>query len=98
MEPVAKPAPDLTLAPQKQSPEPSQAAEAAERRLDQFAAEQRASLMPNKLLVRLDENAGRFVQTLTDSTTQEMLRKYPSESQLAFSRAVQAYMRALSSS
>lgn len=97
MDPVAKPAPDLNLALQTKPNEPGPAAQAAERRLAEHAAQMRASMMPDKLLVRLDENAGRFVQTLTDSATQDLLRKYPSEGQLAFSRAVQAYMRALSS-
>jgi len=70
------------------------AAEAAERRLAEFAAAARDAVMPNELQVRLDEAAGRFVQTLTDSSTSEMLRRYPSESQLAYSRAVMAYLRA----
>lgn len=47
------------------------------------------------LLVELDKDAGRFVQILTDSSTDEVLRQYPSECQLAYSRAVVAYMRAL---
>ena len=47
------------------------------------------------LLVELDKDAGRFVQILTDISTDEVLRQYPSESQLAYSRAVVAYMRAL---
>jgi hypothetical protein len=33
---------------------------------------------------------------LQDSATSEMLRKYPSEAQLAYSRAVMAYLRAMS--
>ncbi len=51
---------------------------------------------PAHLLVRMDAEAGRFVQTMTDSTTQETLWRYPSEAQLAYSRAVSAYLRALS--
>lgn len=35
------------------------------------------------------------MQTLTDGQTAEMLRRYPSESQLAYSRAVMAYLRAM---
>ena len=46
-------------------------------------------------VVELDKDAGRFVQILTDISTDEVLRQYPSESQLAYSRAVVAYMRAL---
>jgi uncharacterized FlaG/YvyC family protein len=54
----------------------------------------RAKAEPDNLQIRLDENAHRFVATLTDSSTGEMLRRYPSESQLAYARAVMAYLRA----
>jgi len=54
-----------------------------------------ADALPNELRVRLDSSAGRFVQTVTDNQTEETLRRYPSEAQLAYSRAVMAYMRAL---
>jgi hypothetical protein len=77
-----------------QSSEPGPAAEAAKRRIAEFEAAQRADLQPDKVLVRLDEDAQRFVSTLTDSTSAEMLRRYPSEAQLAYSRAVMAYLRA----
>jgi hypothetical protein len=77
-----------------QSSEPGPAAEAAKRRIAEFESAQRAELQPDKVLVRLDPDAQRFVATLTDSTTSEMLRRYPSESQLAYSRAVMAYLRA----
>lgn len=77
-----------------QPSEPGPAAEAAKRRIAEFEAAQRADLQPDKVLVQLDADAQRFVATLTDSTTSEMLRKYPSESQLAYSRAVMAYLRA----
>ena len=50
--------------------------------------------MPDKVAVQLDPEAQRFVSTLTDNLTSEMLRRYPSESQLAYSRAVVAYLRA----
>jgi hypothetical protein len=49
---------------------------------------------PFKLQVRLDSEAQRFVQTLTNPITEEEIRSYPSEVQLAFSRAVMAYLRA----
>jgi hypothetical protein len=81
------------LAP-AQSSGPSPAAEAAERRMAEHQAMLQANLAPDKLRVSLDTNAGRFVQTLTDVNTAEMLRRYPSESQLAYSRAVMAYLRA----
>jgi uncharacterized FlaG/YvyC family protein len=44
--------------------------------------------------IALDQESQRFISTLTDTSTSEMLRKYPSESQLAYSRAVMAYLRA----
>lgn len=49
-----------------------------------------------KLLVRFDDEAGRFVQTMTDASSQEAIWIYPREAQLAYSRAVMAYLRALS--
>ena len=48
------------------------------------------------LSVRVDAEAGRFVQVLTDAVSQETLWRYPSETQLAYSRAVMAYLHALS--
>lgn len=77
-----------------ESSEPGPAAEAAKRRFAEFEAAHRAELQPDKVLVRLDPDSQRFVATLTDSMTSEMLRRYPSESQLAYSRAVMAYLRA----
>ncbi len=47
-----------------------------------------------KVLVRIDTMSGRFVQTLLDRSTQEVLLQYPNEGQLAFSRAISAYVRA----
>jgi hypothetical protein len=87
IDPLPAPAP-------AQPSEPSPAAEAAARRIAQYEAMQHADLQPDKVLVRLDPDAQRFVATLTDSATSEMLRRYPSESQLAYSRAVMAYLRA----
>jgi len=86
LDPLPAPAP-------AQSSEPGPAAQAAERRMAEHAAMLRADLAPGKLLVRLDEKAGRFVQTLSDANTAETLRRYPSEAQLAYSRAVMAYLR-----
>lgn len=74
--------------------EPGPAAEAAKRAIAEHAAAQQTQLMPDKVAVALDEESQRFVSTLTDTSTAEMLRKYPSESQLAYSRAVMAYLRA----
>jgi hypothetical protein len=86
---------DLQPAPAPaQSSEPGPAAEAAQQRMAEFEAAHRAELQPDKVLVRLDPDAQRFVAILTDSSTSEMLRRYPSEAQLAYSRAVMAYLRA----
>ena len=74
--------------------EPGPVAEAANRRIAEHAAAQKTELMPDKVAVSLDPEAQRFVATLTDTSTSEMLRRYPSESQLAYSRAVMAYLRA----
>jgi hypothetical protein len=52
------------------------------------------NLTPAKLQVSLDEGAQRFVQTLTDPSTSETVLRYPSETQLAYSRAIVAYLRA----
>jgi hypothetical protein len=87
IEPLPAPAP-------AQSSEPGPAAAAAARRIAQYEAAQRADMQPDNMMVRLDQDAQRFVSTLTDSSTSEMLRRYPSESQLAYSRAVMAYLRA----
>lgn len=80
-------------APAKSS-EPGPAAEAAQQRLAEHAAMLRANMEPGRLLVHLDEDAGRFVQTLLDANSAETLRRYPSEAQLAYSRAIMAYLRA----
>ncbi|MGD9981339.1 MAG: hypothetical protein AB7H66_17055 [Hyphomonadaceae bacterium] len=85
-----EPLPALAPAPS----EPSPAAAAVDRRIAEHQATLQPELAPDKLRVSLDTNAGRFVQTLTDIDTAEMLRRYPSESQLAYSRAVMAYLRA----
>jgi uncharacterized FlaG/YvyC family protein len=100
MDPVApsKAAPDLNQTAQKPAQaEPSIAAEAAQRRMAAHEAMPLATAEPASLQVRLDDSAQRFVQTLTDSNTGEMLRRYPSEAQLAYARAVMAYLRAQSS-
>jgi len=95
MDPLAppKPAPEFGLASRQRS-EPSPLAAEADRRIAEHAAATRDAVLPAKLNVQLDEGAQRFVQTLTDVNTAEMLRRYPSEAQLAYSRAVMAYLRA----
>ncbi len=57
-------------------------------------SQRKHDLLPANLMVRLDVEAERFVQTFTDATTDETVLKYPSDGQLAFSRAVMAYLRA----
>ena len=94
MDPVAAPKAAHTSIAQKPKPAgPSVAAEAAARRMAEHQAVMRAKAEPNNLQVRLDDGAQRFVQTLTDSHTGETLRRYPSEAQLAYARAVMAYLR-----
>lgn len=90
-----KAAAEVQFAVRQTTQEPGPAAQAAERRMAEHAAMLRADLAPDKVQVQLDPSAGRFVQTLTDVNTAEMLRRYPSESQLAYSRAVMAYLRAM---
>jgi hypothetical protein len=72
------------------------AAKAADERFDQRLAELRSAIIPDKLLVRLDPDAGRFVQTMTDANTDETVLRYPNDTQLAYARAVMAYMKAFS--
>ncbi|MDX2274732.1 MAG: hypothetical protein NW206_04705 [Hyphomonadaceae bacterium] len=57
-----------------------------------------AGLSSAKLIVERDALAQRFVSTVIDLETQEIQRRYPSDAQLAFSRAVNAYMRIKSES
>ena len=87
--------PELQVRAQQLETGKGPAASAAERRFAESEAAQRTSSLPNQTHVLLDKDAGRFVQTLTDGQTAEMLRRYPSESQLAYSRAVMAYLRAM---
>ena len=70
-------------------------AEAADKLRAEQEERRQNEMLPRNLKVRLDADAGWFVQTVTDSLTEETVRRYPSEQQLAFSRAVTAYMRAL---
>jgi hypothetical protein len=54
-------------------------------------------LLSSELVVEIDQASGRFVQTLLDSETDEVLRQWPNEGQLAFARGVRAYLAALKS-
>jgi hypothetical protein len=81
------------LSPRTPASEPGPAAVAAKPALVETTDAPRTEVASGKVEVSLDPEAQRFVSTLTDTSTAEMLRKYPSESQLAYSRAVMAYLR-----
>jgi hypothetical protein len=59
------------------------------------ATSSQQSLLPARLVIELDSTAERFVQTLVDGAGDTVLRRYPDEAQLAFSRGVNAYMAAM---
>ena len=46
-------------------------------------------------LVEFDAASDRFVHTLVDPASQLVLRRFPDESQIAFSRGVNAYVQAM---
>lgn len=48
-----------------------------------------------KVVIELDHAAARFVQKLFDASNEAVLRQYPNDTQLAFSRGVTAYLEAL---
>ncbi|MBL8551844.1 MAG: hypothetical protein JNJ73_17790 [Hyphomonadaceae bacterium] len=54
-------------------------------------------LLSGELVVEIDHASGRFVRTLRDGETDEVLRRWPNEGQLAFARGVRAYLAALKS-
>ena len=81
---AAKPAPHA----------PSTVEQAVEAQHAEQKAETLNALLPGQLLVEIDRASGRFVHTLMDSQTQEVLLRFPNEGQLAFSRAIAAYARA----
>ena len=93
--PSTTPAQTFT-APEHRGPGP--AAKAAEEIAAMRRAEVSAKVLPNQLVVEVDAEAGRFVQTVIDSQTEEVQLRYPNETQLAFSRAVTAYERAIKES
>lgn len=57
-------------------------------------ADAQKTMIAGDLRIELDREAGRFVVTLTDPDTMAVLRRFPHESQLAYARAVSAYMNA----
>lgn len=89
------PPPELQIRAPQLDAEDGPAAKAAERRFAEHVAALQHKVLPDDVSVQLDAESQRFVATLTDADTAETLRKYPSESQLAYSRAVMAYLRAL---
>ncbi|HVZ99078.1 MAG TPA: hypothetical protein VG841_02050 [Caulobacterales bacterium] len=62
----------------------------------QSQAQLQSELAPAKLLIEIDKVSGRFVNTLLDPESEQVLRQYPSDAQLAFSRAVEVYLKAMS--
>jgi hypothetical protein len=87
--------PQPPLRPQPSEAEQTPAAQVADKRLTEFESSMRENLAPANLMIRYDEGAERFVQTLTDANTSETLRRYPNDTQLAYSRAIMAYIRAM---
>jgi hypothetical protein len=94
MDPIAtlKAAPDVK---QQQTPETASNENAPAEAAPAIVAP--PDLTPAKLQVSLDPGAQRFVQVLTDAVTAETVLRYPSETQLAYSRAILAYLRAQNS-
>ena len=80
---VAKPAPQ----------EASPVEKAAEAIVAERQAQTINQLLPGQLMIEVDHASGRFVQTMKDAS-EEVLWRFPNETQLAFSRAVVAYVRA----
>jgi hypothetical protein len=74
---------------------PQPAADRPERAARQgAAAPQPALLMDGDLVIEIDKDAGRIVHRVLDSETGATIRQYPSETELAFSRALAAAERA----
>lgn len=89
--PPERSAPLVVAKPKPAGPSPVEKAaraQEAERR-----AEVQNKLEPAKLSVQIDAAAGRFVNILADVNTGQVVRQYPSDAQLAFSRAIRAYAR-----
>jgi uncharacterized FlaG/YvyC family protein len=93
--PISVQPPQQPLRLQSSEAEQTPVAKATENRLHEFEASMRENIAPANLMIRYDESADRFVQTLTDANTSETLRRYPNDTQLAYSRAVMAYFRAM---
>jgi hypothetical protein len=94
----------VSIAPTKavQDVQPAQSAHKSaddepRRESEQRATEIYPQLTPDAVSVQFDEASQRFVQVATDPVTNEVVMTYPSESQLAYSRAIMAYLRTLAS-
>lgn len=77
------------------TPAPAQAASPAAPEPERATLAAPQTLVAPWLLIELDKASNRFVQTLVDPSSQSVLRRFPNEGQLAFSRGVNAYMKAL---
>jgi hypothetical protein len=73
--------------------ETSPVAKAAEAIVAERHAQAVNQLLPGQLLIEVDRASGRFVHTMKDAS-EEVLWRYPNDTQLAFSRAVTAYVQA----
>jgi uncharacterized FlaG/YvyC family protein len=89
---------DAQLQKPEIEPRSRRSAPLGETEVSEALAQNREHLAPGRLLVQIDVESGRFVNTLLDAATEEVIRKYPSEAQLAYSRAVKAYLNALAGS
>jgi len=89
------PPPELQVRAPQLDADKGPAAQAAEPRFAEHLAALSGKAAATEFSVQLDADAQRFVAIWTDPDTDETLRSYPSESQLAYSRAVMAYLRAL---
>lgn len=78
--------------PEKQ---PGPAAQMAQQVQEENQQQNQADQEPGVLQIHVDAEAGRFVNVLLDPHSQEVLRQYPNEGQLAYARAVNQYLRAL---
>jgi uncharacterized FlaG/YvyC family protein len=53
-----------------------------------------APLLAEEVRIALDEEARRYVRQVIDPETNQVVRSYPAEGQLAFARAISAYLKA----
>ena len=95
--PEARPAALVVAKPKTTAPaQPSPVQKAAQALEAERRAEAQTKLEAGKLMVQIDAAAGRFVNILADVNTGQVVRQYPNDAQLAFSRAIRAYVRRMS--